>query len=218
MSKGAMSFHWGESRLWKKCKKTDLYLLCILEGKVREALEDAHDRSGHWGEETTRTRLMRRVYWPNLSEDVKRYIRGYTACARHSVRPYRTPEKPILTSAPFELVGMDFIGPLPVTSRGNRYILHLIEYFSSFSVAFATSDATVECVLPCLTQVISIFPRIEQFYVDPGHHFRNWQIDRVMYANNIRIEFRPTGASRSTGKVEGGRCWKNHPRGRVQDD
>lgn len=89
-----------------------------------------------------------------------------------------------------------------MTGQGKRYILHLIEYFSSFSIAFATSDATVESVLPCLNQIISVFPSIERRYVDPGQHFRNWKMDYLMHSCGIAIEFRPTGASLSTEKIE----------------
>lgn len=182
--KNALDFRFADDRLWKWDTRLGEYLLCIPEGRVRQVLEDAHDRTGHWEEQASRARLVRRVYWLKLSDDVRRYIRGCRQCARYAVQTQRTPNRPVLTFRPFDLIGMNFIGPLPATTRGNRYILHFIEYFSSYSVAFATHGCKVH------------------FYVDPGHHFKNWQIDRWRYTNGIKVEYRPTGASRSTGKIE----------------
>lgn len=140
---------------------------------MRDVSEDAYDRSGHWGEEVTRTKIVRRAYWPKLSDDVRHYVGGCKACAKPIARSYRTPERSIVTTRLFELMGMDFIGPMPETSRGNRYILHLVEYFSSYSIAFVTVGAPAGEVVTCLNAVTVIFPQVDRFYFDPGHHFKN---------------------------------------------
>lgn len=51
---------------------------------------------------------------------------------------------PVETMAPWQLFGMDWIGPLPTTTDGNRYILTLIDYFSRFVIAFALLNARPE--------------------------------------------------------------------------
>ena len=37
--------------------------------------------------------------------------------------------KSIVAGASLELIGVDLIGPLPVTKRGNKYILTSMDYF-----------------------------------------------------------------------------------------
>ena len=39
-------------------------------------------------------------------------------------------------------VGMDLVGPLPVTSRGNKYIITLTDYFSKWAEAAPLPDKT----------------------------------------------------------------------------
>ncbi len=39
-------------------------------------------------------------------------------------------------------VGMDLIGPLPKTSRGNQYIVTLTDYFSKWAEAASLPDKT----------------------------------------------------------------------------
>lgn len=67
------------------------------------------------------------------------------------------PSKPIRTpSQPFYLVGVDAIGPMQITARGNRYILTAIDQLTRWPVALAVPDineiTTVrfyeECLFP----------------------------------------------------------------------
>ncbi|XGW11064.1 hypothetical protein V3C99_012511, partial [Haemonchus contortus] len=44
--------------------------------------------------------------------------------------------KPIVTSKPYELVGVDIL-EIGLTSSGNRYILSVIDHFSKFGGAYA---------------------------------------------------------------------------------
>ena len=43
-------------------------------------------------------------------------------------------------------VGIDLVGPLPITSRGNKYIVTLVDYFSKWPEAEALSDKSAEGV------------------------------------------------------------------------
>ena len=43
-------------------------------------------------------------------------------------------------------VGMDIIGPLPVTTRGNKYIITLTDYFSKWAEATPLDDKTAASV------------------------------------------------------------------------
>ena len=43
-------------------------------------------------------------------------------------------------------VGIDLIGPLPKTARGNRFIVTLVDYFSKWPEAKAIPDKTAKSV------------------------------------------------------------------------
>ena len=40
----------------------------------------------------------------------------------------------LIISCPFQ-IGIDLVGPLPETARGNRYIITLVDYFSKWQEA-----------------------------------------------------------------------------------
>lgn len=130
-----------------------------------------HDKSGRWGKERTLAKLRGYVYWPNQSEDVAKYIAGCIEYARH---------KPALRSQPLHLVhvihsmlllGMDWVGPLPVTKSGMVYIFHVICYFSRFFFTFASPIANSTVVIRFLGILFVRYHKPLAIYCDRGQHF-----------------------------------------------
>ena len=57
---------------------------------------------------------------------------------------------PIAVEGPFDMVAIDAVGPLPVTNRGNRYVLVISDYLTRYVEAVAVENITAEttaCVL-----------------------------------------------------------------------
>src|SRR5690606_37056608 len=90
-------------------------------------LEFAHDHpvSGHFGFAKTYERVRQKYFWCGLLRDVSHYVRTCVHCQRRKqsrssnaglMQPLDIP------SAPFDMVGIDFFGPLPLSNTGNRYI------------------------------------------------------------------------------------------------
>lgn len=97
-------------------------------GLRQRVLEDAHDagHSGHPGRDRTLARLSSRFFWPGMGEHVREYVLTCPSCQMSRARPGALPGKlqPLpIPGAPWEVVGMDFIGPLPQTPDGFDYIL-----------------------------------------------------------------------------------------------
>ena len=106
-----------------------------------DVLHLAHDipSSGHLATEKMLDRLKRNYYWPKLSDSVTRYV---IECDRCTAR--KTPKGKRhaalgshLMGEPMERVSMDILGPLPVTTRGNKYILVVCDHFSKWCEAYA---------------------------------------------------------------------------------
>ena len=53
-------------------------------------------------------------------------------------------------------VGMDLIGPMPETPRGNRYIITLTDYFSKWAEAAALPDKTAKGVAKFIYSMVSL--------------------------------------------------------------
>ncbi|RKF77877.1 putative eka-like protein [Golovinomyces cichoracearum] len=85
---------------------------CILQSEVSEVLSMAHDRGGHWSAEQTLNHL-RKYYWPRMASDIRSYVLGCLRCAKHGVKGLNMPQSSARVTAPFILLGVDLIGPLP---------------------------------------------------------------------------------------------------------
>ena len=104
--------------------------LYIPEGKGlrQRVLQQVHDagHAGHPGRDRTLARLRPRFYWPNMAEYVREYVLTCPSCqmskARRGAAPGSLQPLPI-PGVPWEVVGMDFIGPLPETPDGKDFIL-----------------------------------------------------------------------------------------------
>ena len=57
------------------------------------------------------------------------------------------------------MIAIDFVGPLPETDKGNRYILVVSDYYTKWPEAFALRTQTAENVARVL--VDEVFSRFE---------------------------------------------------------
>ena len=92
----------------------------------------SHDvpMAGHLGITKMKDRILQRYYWPGIFKDVANYCRGCEVCQRSTPRkPAKAGLVPIpIVTHPFQCIGMDLVGPLPRTQRGNRFILTICNY------------------------------------------------------------------------------------------
>lgn len=75
-----------------------------------------------------------RFYWFEMREDIRIWISKCEICASIKL-PQKTSKAPLgsmPTGAPWDLLATDILGPLPVTPRGNRYILGVTDYFTKW--------------------------------------------------------------------------------------
>jgi transposase InsO family protein len=114
------------------------------EEEKNEILKKSHDHptAAHRGIHTTLSRIKQHYYWPKMRQDVQQWIKTCDRCQKHQQKQ-RPQQKlqPLPTTQPFEVIGVDIIGPLPVTKRGKRYILTIIDHFTKWTEAFALEIA-----------------------------------------------------------------------------
>ena len=188
--------------LWVYRSKSETYLPCIPEGKVLSVLMEAYDQNGHWAKTGTMARLRNLYYWPGQSNDVERYIEGCLACAQHGPATRSQPLHPVVVTYPFQLMGMDFIGPLKATAAGNKYILNLGCYMSRFNVPFACKSARVEDVIWCLKLFFAMYRKPYAFYIDSGPHFDSEELREFLHDQGITVDYSPSASHKSTGLIE----------------
>ena len=135
----------------------------------------AHDIpfAGHLGVTKTKDRIMQRYYWPGIFSDIAKYCRTCQVCqksgSRHTPRARLIP-MPIVQRL-FQRIAMDIVGPLPKTSRGNRYILVICNYATRYPEAVALPRVIGPTVVKELIQLFAQVGIPEKILMDQGPNF-----------------------------------------------
>ena len=138
-------------------KGTRLYIPSN-ESLRAKILYECHDvpMSGHLGTAKTTELIARYFYWPNMQEDIKRYIRTCSACQRnkpsHEV-PGGLLQPLSIPNAPWTDISMDLITHLPKARDGTDCIVVFVDRLTKQFHAINTST-TVSAV-----QLVWIFLR-----------------------------------------------------------
>jgi hypothetical protein len=103
-----------------------------------------HPSAGHFGQAATVERLRKFANWPNLASDVQAFIRSCDCQLTKSYPRIKPSYGSTLSYKLFDRIGIDFLGPFPVTPRNNRFILIIEELFSHALFAIAVPRATLE--------------------------------------------------------------------------
>lgn len=88
--------------------------------------------AGHFGVTKTLRRLRQSFYWGQFRRDVEDFCRRCDSCTAKKGPPEQSHAQlqQFPVGAPMERVGVDIVGPLPVTDSGNRYVLSVMDYFT----------------------------------------------------------------------------------------
>ena len=151
----------------------------LVPAKLRhQVLQACHDSlfSGHLGVRKTIDRVKQKFHWPGMSTDVTDHIRNCLACTacKSPFKRYRAALADFRVGAPMDRVAIDLIGPLPLTTRKNRYILVLVDYFTRWLEAFPLPDQTAETVAhKMVTEFVCRFVAPLEIHTDQGRNFES---------------------------------------------
>ena len=87
-------------------------------------IEQAHTVLGHFGARKTTDYIRRAFWWPTLVKDVEKYCESCGVCQTSKTRnlpPVGLLHNMPIPTRPWEMVGMDFVGPFP-KSHGCDYL------------------------------------------------------------------------------------------------
>lgn len=126
--------------------------LVVPENKQKDILKICHDHNAHLGFFKTYRRISETMYWPNLHRDVKTYIQNCDVCKASKTvtkRMQPTIGKPKVAGVPWEIVSLDYIGPLPRSKKGNTVLLVIADWYSKWVtlLPMRSADAKNTCKL-----------------------------------------------------------------------
>ena len=130
-------------------------------------------------------RLQKRYYWPGMASEVQLWITECEICSRcrTPVLPKKAPMKSIEVGQPMELWAMDILGPLPMTARGNQYILVMSDHFTKWVEAVPMTNQRAETVAKaCVDEVVTRHGVPSKLLTDQG---RNFEADLMRQVFNL---------------------------------
>ena len=125
------NFEYTQNKLYKIFPKDEHSYKLVISGRNKyQVLKTYHDHhlSGHQGVERTYQQIRQKFWWPNMMQDVQQHIRTCDKCQKRQGNQEHIPLAPVRTpTEPFQHIGIDILGPLPLTKSGKRYIILAVD-------------------------------------------------------------------------------------------
>src|SRR3954447_16086799 len=181
LQKQTNTFEVKNGKLYKK-KKDDKILRVLQKDETETVLYMVHNHKmeEHFRINATYNKIAERYYWKKMYEDTREYVKFCDNCQRRGQKGEKSYLNPIEVGEPFERIGIDFVGPLKKTRRGNRYILMTTDYLTKWPEAKVMKDATATNVVKFIYEVIICrhgCPKI--ILSNRGTHFRNKLVEEL---------------------------------------
>ncbi|GJZ66195.1 reverse transcriptase domain-containing protein [Tanacetum coccineum] len=177
--KDVKHYFWDDPYLFKICAD-QVIRRCVHGKEALDILEACHNgpTGGHHGENLTAKKRQGKI----LQRD-------------------EMPQNSIQVCEIFDVWGIDFIGPFP-SSRGNKYIVVVVDYLSKWveAKALSTNDARVVCKF--LKSLLARFGAPRAIISDRGTHFCNDQFAKVMLKYGVTHRLSTAYHPQTSGQVE----------------
>ena len=154
-----------EDKVYRKTKhpdRGDIYQVYVPQSLRSVVLHAYHDNplSGHFGCYKTQQRIREVAYWPKIWTDVAEYVKSCTVCQKYkpeSRKPTGLLQRTQVME-PWEMLGLDLMGPLPRSSLGNTQLLAVVDYYSRWVELFPLWNITASTISKSLRK--DIFTRL----------------------------------------------------------
>ena len=155
---------------------------------------------GHQGRKRTERMISARYYWRRMTKDIRKWIQACSGCStRKTPRPMHAGFTEIAQAIrPWQTVGIDIVGDLPVTKQGNKWILTVIDHFSRWPIGIPIQDRESATIARAVfDNLITVHGAPEKVISDQGKEFiskgmqelcKRWGIRKVTTGG-----YNPTG-------------------------
>lgn len=148
-----------------------------------------HPLSAHGGYFKTADRVKRYYYWPRMDTDIREYVNKCETCKackpanvvqRSPMGEFREPKRP------FEIIYVDFVGPLPRSKAGHAYMFVVVDGFTKFVHIQPMRNATAQAAVKCLRDHIFLLFGTPKYLVsDNGPQFISSQFKDFLVSFDV---------------------------------
>ena len=179
----------------------------------RHLLRAYHDSpvAMHRSREATYQFLGNDFHWRNMSNYVRNWIRRCPDFIRFkTAEQHHGPMQVRLYEHPFHTLGIDYVGELPVSPNGNKWILTAVCAYSNFLWAITISDKRATTAARALYDHVFLehgFPAVLQS--DQGGEWVNYVLQERTNLLSIEHVFTTSYRPRFNGSTERVHRWLN---------
>ena len=158
----------------------------------------------HRGRDATYNSLSRDYYWRHMHRHVRNWVCCCPQCIRFkSLQPSHGPMQLWLYQYPFHTLGVNYVGELPPSPSGNKWILTAVCPYSNYLHAIPVPNKTATTAVNVLFHEIFLqlgFPYVLQS--DRGGEFLNALLHRITQLLSIKQIFTSGFRPRLNGATE----------------
>lgn len=147
-----------------------------------------HQWAGHPGVETTLKVARRFGWWKHMARDTEDFVKRCSKCQQRNTPNRLNPpiQRPEIPSRVGQIVGIDFVGPLP-GRHSTKHILTVVDHYSKHAEAYITNDCTAATTARILTtKYIPSYGAPEQIVSDRGTAFTSRLMQELCETWEIR--------------------------------
>lgn len=143
---------------------------------------------GHLGVYKTREKIRQSFIWKGMDKEIRKRIQGCETCAIS--KPPQNSQVGFLAShvvqKPFQRMYIDFVGPLPRSKAGNKFVLVCVDAFTRFVWLVPSGGATTQIVINKLQNIFGTFGPPETLVTDNATAFTSNQFKEFCLGLGIK--------------------------------
>ena len=156
-----------------------------------DLLAEAHDQSHRSIEYTSSTLKDAGYWWPNMRSDIKEYCQKCIIC--RAATAGKTGKGLLvgwgIEPRRFEVIHIDFAGPLTESAKGNSYVLSLVDRATGWVEMVPTPDRTTASAVRALLSVwVPRYGVPKAVISDNGSHFTSSEFADACAEYQIRLK------------------------------
>ena len=128
--------------------------------------------------------------WPQLHDDVRQFVRNCAACQKSwaGKPPVVTEPFTVSSDEPMKRIAVDTLGPFPVDSHGNTYVISVIDTFSRYVQLFPAADCTAAAAAKAIMGHFSYFGVPAFMLSDNGPQYANSLINELATYTQLELQ------------------------------
>lgn len=191
-----------DNLIYKYCSRKNLrngflanWKMVVEYSNRQEVIHTHHDlpTSAHQGFFKTINKIKQNYYWPNMDADIRKYVSNCEVC-KASKPSNKLKNAPMgsqrKTERPWQILQIDFIGPLPRSKRGFSYLLVVVDTFSKFVRLCPLRNATSKSTIKFLEEEVFLLFGVPEIIIsDNGSQFTSTEFAKFIKSYGVKHWF-----------------------------